>query len=304
MTLPQLDLDDRRFQELVNEARDRIAKRCPSWTDHNVSDPGITLIELFAWMTEMMIYRLNRVPEKLHVELLELLGTQLDPPAAATTDVRFRLAVPPAEPVPIPAVETEVATPRTLTAPPVVFQVSESFMIPVARPVAYAVERGGRLAEVTVNQGVAEPGPDDQRPFDTPPRAGDALYLGFDAPLSRLAMQISVQCAPAPYGQGVDPENPPLDWHASDGRGGWLPADVLFDSTGGFNRGSGTVEVEVPAGAGHERRRRDVRALAAVQRPRARTCTRRHVFRIAANLLADGRAHRGAAPCAPCHGDG
>jgi predicted phage baseplate assembly protein len=250
MTLPRIELDDRRFQELVTEARDRIAKRCPNWTDHNVSDPGITLIELFAWMTEMTIYRLNRVPEKLHVELLELLGTQLDPPAAARTDIRFRLAVPPVDPVPIPAVETEVATVRTLSTAPVVFQVSESFTIPVARPVAYAVERRGRLTSVTVNHGVAEPSPGDQPPFDTPPRAGDALYIGFDAPLSRLTVQISVQCAPAPYGQGVDPDNPPLDWYASDGAGGWLPADVLFDSTGGFNRGSGTIEVEVPSSAG------------------------------------------------------
>ena len=72
--LPEIQLDDRRFQDLVSEARLRITRSCPEWTEHNVSDPGITLIELFAWMTEMTIYRLNRVPDKLHVTLLELLG--------------------------------------------------------------------------------------------------------------------------------------------------------------------------------------------------------------------------------------
>ena len=72
--LPEIQLDDRRFQDLVSEARTRIARSCPEWTEHNVSDPGITLIELFAWMTEMTIYRLNRVPDKLHVALLDLLG--------------------------------------------------------------------------------------------------------------------------------------------------------------------------------------------------------------------------------------
>ena len=57
--------------------------RSPEWTEHNVSDPGITLIELFAWMTDMLIYRLNRVPDKLHVALLELLGDPAPGPTAA-----------------------------------------------------------------------------------------------------------------------------------------------------------------------------------------------------------------------------
>ena len=99
MRLPEIELDDRRFQDLVSEARTRISRACPEWTEHNVSDPGITLIELFAWMTEMTIYRLNRVPDKLHVALLDLLGIRLDGPSAATTSLRFRLADAPTEPI-------------------------------------------------------------------------------------------------------------------------------------------------------------------------------------------------------------
>lgn len=59
ITLP--DLDDRRFDDLVEEARALIPAFAPEWTDHNAADPGITLIELFAFLTEMLIYRLNRV---------------------------------------------------------------------------------------------------------------------------------------------------------------------------------------------------------------------------------------------------
>ena len=57
MTLPELNLDDRTFQELVSEARLKVMEACEftGWTEHNVSDPGITLIELFAWMTELTI---------------------------------------------------------------------------------------------------------------------------------------------------------------------------------------------------------------------------------------------------------
>ena len=76
MSLPEPILDDLRFQkDLVDEARRRVAHYCPEWTEYNVSDPGITLIELFAWMTEMMVYRVNKVPEKVHVKFMELLGT-------------------------------------------------------------------------------------------------------------------------------------------------------------------------------------------------------------------------------------
>src|SRR3954462_10283553 len=113
MRLPEIELDDRRLQDLVSEARLRIARTCPEWTEHNVSDPGITLIELFAWMTEMTIYRLNRVPDKLHLKLLELLGIRLDGPSAAKTDLRFRLAAPPTAPIDMPARTTEVGTLRT-----------------------------------------------------------------------------------------------------------------------------------------------------------------------------------------------
>src|SRR2546430_2442631 len=62
MSLPAPNLDDRRFQDIVDEAKRRITRYCPEWTDHNVSDPGVALIELFAWMTEMILYRVNQVP--------------------------------------------------------------------------------------------------------------------------------------------------------------------------------------------------------------------------------------------------
>ena len=48
--------------------------RCPAWTDHNVSDPGVTLIETFAYMTDLLLYRLNRVPDRLYLKFLELIG--------------------------------------------------------------------------------------------------------------------------------------------------------------------------------------------------------------------------------------
>ena len=48
----------------LDEAKRLIPTYCPEWTNHNVSDPGVALIELFAWMTDLLLFRLNRVPER------------------------------------------------------------------------------------------------------------------------------------------------------------------------------------------------------------------------------------------------
>ncbi len=70
MTLPAPSLDDRQAQDLVDDAKRLVQKMCPEWTDHNVSDPGVTLIEAFAFMVDQLIYRLNRVPDRLYVKFL------------------------------------------------------------------------------------------------------------------------------------------------------------------------------------------------------------------------------------------
>ena len=79
MALPAPNLDDRRFQELVDDAKRLVQQRCPEWSDHNVSDPGVTLIELFAWMTDQIVYRLNRVPDRNYVKFLDLIGVRAVP---------------------------------------------------------------------------------------------------------------------------------------------------------------------------------------------------------------------------------
>jgi hypothetical protein len=82
-------LDDRTFKDIVDEAIRLIPRYCPEWTNHNPTDPGITLIELFAWMTELTLYRLNQVPEKIYLSLLELMGLSLIPPQTARAVIQF-----------------------------------------------------------------------------------------------------------------------------------------------------------------------------------------------------------------------
>lgn len=82
-------IDRRRFADLVDEATAIIRARCPDWTDLSPGDPGVTLLEAYAWLTETMLYRLNRLPARLHLELLQLLGVAPLPVAAAETLLRF-----------------------------------------------------------------------------------------------------------------------------------------------------------------------------------------------------------------------
>ena len=114
MALPVPNLDDRRFQDLVDESKRLVQQKCPDWTDHNVHDPGVTLIELFAWMTDQMVYRLNRIPDRNYVKFLELIGVKLFPPTAARAPVTFWLSAPLPDKVRIPA-GTIVASTRTET---------------------------------------------------------------------------------------------------------------------------------------------------------------------------------------------
>jgi hypothetical protein len=92
MPLTSPNLDDRDFKQLMSEATEVIKKLSPQWTDLSPGDPGIVLLEAFAFLTDVMIYRLNRLPDKAYIEFLRLLGVELDPPSAARVQLRFTLS--------------------------------------------------------------------------------------------------------------------------------------------------------------------------------------------------------------------
>jgi len=81
--LPAPILDDRSYQQLRDELVRRIPVYAPEWTDHNASDPGITLIELFAFLGENLLYRFNQIPDATKLAFLRMLQLPLRPAAAA-----------------------------------------------------------------------------------------------------------------------------------------------------------------------------------------------------------------------------
>jgi len=118
--IPTPNLDDRRFDDIVDEAIRLIPQYCPEWTNFNKSDPGITLVELFAWMTEMVLYRLNRVPDLNYLAFLNMMGIRLQPPQPARTIVQFAIS-PKTDMVTIPA-STRVATMPDGDLPAILFE--------------------------------------------------------------------------------------------------------------------------------------------------------------------------------------
>ncbi|MCX4788112.1 MULTISPECIES: putative baseplate assembly protein [unclassified Streptomyces] len=240
MTLPSPHLDDRHFQGLVDEAKRLVQQRCPEWTDHNVSDPGVTLIEAFATMVDQLVYRVNRVPEKSYLTFLDLIGVRLYPPTAARTDVTFRLSAPQPEPVRVRA-GTEVATVRTETEEAVVFTTARELSVVPCEFAHLAVwptsgDATDRTEELTLGRAVPC--------FDTTPTPGDALYLGLSAAVPSGVVVLRMDCAVE--GVGVDPLRPPLIWEAWDGSA-WTVCEVEKDDTGGFNR-SGELILHLPEG--------------------------------------------------------
>src|SRR5881397_3265689 len=81
LTIPTLD--DRKYQDLLNEALARIPVHTREWTNFNRSDPGVTLIEVFAFLTETLLYRANQIPERNRRKFLSLLGVPLQPGSAS-----------------------------------------------------------------------------------------------------------------------------------------------------------------------------------------------------------------------------
>ncbi|WP_405753256.1 putative baseplate assembly protein [Streptomyces sp. NBC_01411] len=240
MALPSPHLDDRRFQQFVDDAKRYIQQRAPEWTDHNVSDPGVTLVETVAHMADQIVYRLNRVPEKNHLAFLDLIGITLFPPSAARTDVTFWLSAPLDEAVRLP-VGTEVATARTESEEAVVFATERELTIFSCELAYLVIQRSGetaadRTAELAEGK--------DLLCFSESPQPGDCLMFGLTAAVPHCAVALTLDSRVD--GVGVDPRQPPLVWEAWT-EDGWTACEVDRDGTGGLNR-PGEVVLHIPGG--------------------------------------------------------
>lgn len=254
MTLPAPNLDDLRFQrDLVDEARKRIVRYCPEWTEYNLSDPGITLIELFAWMTELMVYRMNRVPEKNYIKFLEMLGLQRTPASSAITELTFWLSVN------LPFSEDPNVEPRSVFIPRALEVRSES----TESAIVFTTQQDTEVVipllthvrrEQDFNKNYAQRlGLETFFPFNEQlPRLGDTFYLGFDPKnnISGHLLRLEFQCEPT-EAVGIRRSDPPWVWECLTKSGEWeaiQPSKFSGedDTTGGLNNESGRLVLYLP----------------------------------------------------------
>src|SRR5215467_539380 len=128
--IPQID--DRRYDSLLAEIRTRIARYTPEWTpvwsDVNDSDPGITMVQVFAWLAEILTYRMSKVPELNYVKFLQLLGIELNPAEPAQAEVTFPVKDSFAGPFVIVPERTQVTADSSDGGPPITFETDRSLV--------------------------------------------------------------------------------------------------------------------------------------------------------------------------------
>lgn len=252
MALPEPVLDDLRFQDLVDEARRRIIRYCPEWTEYNLSDPGITLIELFAFMTEALGYRLNQVPDKNYLRFLDMLGMRLQPASSARAELTFRLSVPfPINPgdqtVATVPQGTEVATRSAMEGEQETIFTTDSRLNIVGPTLAHL----RRDSELNKNY-LPRLGVELFLPFSSTPQQGETFYLGFepDKNLAGHIIRLVFDCEET-QAVGVRRSDPPLVWECSIGNSAWAEitpgaAPDERDTTGGLNNEHGSIVFYLP----------------------------------------------------------
>ena len=204
-------LDDRRWADLVDDARALIPRVAPRWTDHNVHDPGITFIELFAWLAEMQIYQLDRVGQKHRETFARLAGAPRRPGIPARVRIRA---------TGIPAVRTVIAKSTQLVpleGDAIVFETEQEIQLTRSELLRIVVNDGSRTIEQTEANSKAAAA---FLPFGEQAPPGAHLRLGFDRfyPDEEVTLRLTVDVFTADLDArcGIDAPVPP---NGEDGRG-------------------------------------------------------------------------------------
>ncbi|HEX4454848.1 MAG TPA: hypothetical protein VH143_28505, partial [Kofleriaceae bacterium] len=235
-------IDDRTFNDLVTEARTRIPRYTPEWTDLNESDPGMTMVELFAWMTELLVYRLGKVPQLNYIKFLELIGFELAPASPAIAEITFPILTGYMLQSTIVPKATQVITATPDDLGPIIFETDRALIAITATLDAVQVMEPPMYKDVSAPNSDATTG---FAPFGNLARSGAALLLGFKSTLPFPALELDlafftqaaagalapVQCA------GVAPAVPAGTfvweyWNGSD----WLAMALVEDDTAAFTQ--------------------------------------------------------------------
>lgn len=246
MGLDLPDLDDRTHEDLLEQAKKLIPAYSENWTDFNPHDPGITILELLAWLTETHTYQVDQITDEHREKYLQLIGYRPRPPRSATATLQVS---PSAD-----AAGSRLPAQTALTATdgqqsPVAFETDEDVVLTAATVAAvHTVVRGERRDHTEANE-TAEL---VYRPFGTSVQPGNALYLRFDgdpfANTDALTLWASYHEDVHPEPAGGDPTggvgpSVELTWEYRDPETAkWSSLQVERDGTNSFYE-SGLLEL-------------------------------------------------------------
>lgn len=227
LTIP--NLDDKTFEDLVREARALIPRYAPEWTDHNLHDPGITVMELFAWLAEMQNYRINRVSDANYRTFLGLLGLQPHPvrPARAELTVSGIVAA--------QVLERGTRLIADSGEQQIVFELEKEFtLLPLALKSIICRAKGKVSEKIQANA------KDDIyfAPFGEPSVVGATLELGFDGNLPGAEIQLFFDLYEddlSPLEEGESHPSGWLVWECLAG-GAWQPLAIQQDASVSLTR--------------------------------------------------------------------
>lgn len=244
-------IDDRRYDDIVAEIRTRIPRYTPEWTDLNDSDPGMTLVQLFAWMTDMLIYRLGRVPDLNYIKFLELIGIELQAARPAQGQVSFPVLSSHPHPYVIVPSRTRVSAEDPDGPAPIIFETDRSLIALTAKLNSVMAYDGYSYKNVTPFN---ETGDDEFDPFGPVAPRESAMLMGFDyrGDFPQAEVNIYIAVAESRVTGGIAGNRlgamsaapAKLVWEYWNGST-WRPLNLLKDETLAFTR-SGHVYLMAP----------------------------------------------------------
>lgn len=252
-------IDDRRYSDILEELRTRIPRYTPEWkwSDLNDSDVGMTFSQLMAWLTEMMIHRMGKVPKLNYIKFLELLGVELRPRQSALAEIEFPVQESYSKPFVLVPPRTQVSADDEEGGSPIVFETDRAIYALTAQLKSVQVFDGFSYRNVTSDNDLSNA----YLCFGHMASPGAALYLGFNYPKNYvgakefpkqldLAITVSgensqgramVQCGGL---QSRVYASATLFWEAAHGSA-WQKLDVIKDDTLALTR-SGHVVLQIP----------------------------------------------------------
>ncbi len=247
-------IDDRRYSDMLDELRTRVPRYTPEWTDLNDSDPGMALAQLFAWLTDMLLYRLGRVPEQNYLKFLELLGIELQPATPAVVDITFPVLDNSPESTVIVPMHTQVSAPADDGGSPVIFETDRALVALKSRLLSVQAFSGYDYTDLSALN--SEPTEKGFFPFGELADPGTALLLGFDSanPLPQVDLDLAFYAVDLPGTTAyyscdlpATPFFPPatIAWEYWTGRD-WAPLSRVKDDTRALTR-SGHIILQLPS---------------------------------------------------------